>query len=69
MAKLFPMGGTEIELLGAVADSTRFGEAAVLWDATAAVRFTIGGQYTQVHYLDGNTPHNIRGVAQALYVF
>ena len=69
MAKLFPMGGAEIELLGAVADSTEFGEAAILWDATAAVRFTIGGQYTRVHYLDGNEPHNVRGVVQALYIF
>ena len=69
MAKLFPMGGAEIELLGAVADSTEFGEAALLWDATAAVRFTLGGQYTRVHYLDGNEPHNVRGIFQALYVF
>jgi hypothetical protein len=69
MAQLFPKGGSEIELLGAVADTTGFGEVAVLWDATAAVRFTIGGQYTRVHYLDGNEPHNYRGVAQALYIF
>jgi hypothetical protein len=69
MRQLFPMGGSEIELLGAVADTTKFGEAALLWDATAAVRFTAGVQYTQVHYLDGNEPHNIRGVAQALYIF
>jgi len=52
-----------------VADSTEFGEAALLWDATAAVRFTLGGQYTRVHYLDGNEPHNVRGIFQALYVF
>ncbi len=27
------------------------------------------GEYTQVHYLDGNKPHNIRGMGQAVYVF
>ena len=69
MAKLFPQGGTEIELLGAVADTSKFADANLFWDATPAVRFTIGGQYTQVHYLDGNQPHNIRGMGQAVYVF
>jgi hypothetical protein len=40
-----------------------------MWDATPAVRFGISGQYTQVTYLDGNKPHNIRGIGQALYTF
>ena len=69
IAKLYPRGGAEIELLGTVADSTRFGEATVLWDATPAVRFGLSAQYTQVRYLDGNEPHNVRGVGQAIYVF
>jgi hypothetical protein len=69
MAKLFPKGGAEIELLGAVADKTMYGEATLLWDATPSVRFGLSGQYTRVHYLDGNEPHNIRAIGQALYIF
>jgi hypothetical protein len=69
IAKLYPRGGAEIELLGSVADTTMYGEATVLWDATPAVRFGLSGQYTRVRYLDGNEPHNIRGVGQAIYVF
>ena len=69
LAKLFPKQGTEIELLGSVADTTMYGEATMLWDATAAVRFGISGQYTRVKYLDGIEPHNIRAIGQAIYVF
>jgi hypothetical protein len=69
MAKLFPKGGAEIELLGSVADKTMYGEATLLWDATPAVRFGLSGQYTRVHYLDGDEPHNIRGIGEALYIF
>lgn len=69
MAKLFPKGGAEIELLGSVADKTMYGEATLLWDATPSVRFGLSGQYTRVHYLDGNEPHNIRAIGQALYIF
>ena len=42
-----------------------------MWDAAPAVRFGLSGQYTQVQYLgpDNQKPHNIRGLAQALYIF
>jgi hypothetical protein len=69
LAELFPRGGAEIELLGSVANTSRYADANLFWDATAAVRFGLSGQYTQVEYLDGNKPHNIRGMGQALYVF
>ena len=73
MHKLYPGGGTEIELLGTVADRTMFGEATLLWDATPAVRFGLSGQYTQVRYLPrserATSRHNIRALGQALYIF
>jgi hypothetical protein len=69
MKKLFPKGGAEIELLGYVADTTQSGEASLYWDATPAVRFGATGVYTQVRYLDGNKPHNLRGMALAQYAF
>ena len=69
VGKLFPMGGMEIELLGAVADKTLESDGNLLWDATPSVRFGVSGQYTWVHYLDGNSPHNIRAIGQALYTF
>jgi len=76
MGKLFPAGGTEIELLGSVADRTMFGEATLLWDATPSVRFGLSGVYTRVRYLPQggpggpvNEPHNIRGIGEALYIF
>jgi hypothetical protein len=67
--KLYPRGGAEIELLGAVANTSMSGDGSLLWDATPAVRFALSGQYTQVTYLDGNKPHNIRGIFQAMYTF
>jgi hypothetical protein len=69
MAKLFPKGGAEIELLGRVADTSTYGDANLFWDATPAVRFGVSGQYTQVKYLDDEKPHNLRGMALALYAF
>jgi len=69
MAKLFPQEGAEIELLGSVADTTRYIDANLFWDATPAVRIGLSGQYTQVEYLDHNKPHNIRGMGQTVYVF
>jgi hypothetical protein len=69
MSKLFLKGGAEIELLGRVADTSRYADVNVFWDATPAVRFGVSGQYTKVKYLDGNQPHNLRGMAQALYAF
>jgi hypothetical protein len=69
MAKLFPMGGAEIELLGRVADTSRYADVNLFFDATPSVRVGLSGQYTQVHYLDGDRPHNIRALGQAVYVF
>jgi hypothetical protein len=69
LRKLFPRGGAEIELLGYVADSTMSGDASLYWDATPAVRFGVTGAYTRVRYLDGNEPHNLRGMALAQYAF
>jgi hypothetical protein len=69
MAKLFPRGGAEIELLGRVADTSTYADVNVFWDATPAVRFGVSGQYTRVHYLDGDEPHNLRAMGQALYAF
>jgi hypothetical protein len=71
LRQLFPQGGAEIELLGSVADTTRYADMNVFWDATPAVRFGVSGQYTEVQYLgvDGNKPHNLRGMGQATYVF
>jgi hypothetical protein len=69
MAQLFPMGGAEIELLGAVADHSKYADANLFFDATPEIRFGLSGQWTQVHYLDGNLPHNIRAMGQAVYVF
>jgi hypothetical protein len=69
MRNLFPRGGAEIELLGYVADETMSGDASLYWDATPAVRFGATGAYTKVRYLDGNEPHNLRGMALAQYAF
>ncbi len=69
MAKLFPQGGAEIELLGHVADTSRYADVNLFWDATPAVRFGLSGAYTTVSYLDGDKPHNLRGMAMALYAF
>ncbi|MFZ5896995.1 MAG: hypothetical protein ACOY0T_38410 [Myxococcota bacterium] len=69
MRNLYPQGGAEIELLTHVAETTRFADANIFWDATPAVRFGIAGAYTTVEYLDGDKPHNIRGHLQALYAF
>jgi hypothetical protein len=69
MAKLFPMGGAEIELLGSVVDTSRYADANLFWDATPEVRLGLSGQFTRVHYLDGDQPRNLRGMAQVVYVF
>lgn len=69
MAKLFPKGGAEIELLGRVADRSRYADVNVFWDTTPAVRLGAGFAYTRVEYLDGDHPYNLRVMAQALYVF
>jgi hypothetical protein len=67
--KLFPKGGAEIELLTRVADRSHYADLNVFFDATSAIRFGLSGQYTKVLYLDGDTPHNVRVMAQALYAF
>jgi len=74
MHKLFPQGGAEIELLGHTADTLRFLDVNLFWDATAAVRFGISGAYTQSEYLptrqdSQQKPHNLRGMLLALYQF
>ena len=70
MAKLFPKGGTEIELLGRVADTSQYADLNVFWDVTPAVRVGLSGQYTRVKYLlDEDKPHNVRVMSQALYAF
>jgi hypothetical protein len=69
MAALYPKGGAEIELLTSLADTSRYADVNVFWDASPNVRLGLSGQYTYVEYLDGNKPHNLRGMAQALFVF
>jgi hypothetical protein len=69
MRELFPKGGAEIELLARVADRSHYVDLNLMWDATPAIRLGISGQYTKVIYLDGDTPHNVRVMGQALYVF
>ncbi len=69
MQDLYLKGGREIELLGAVADRSTYGDVNLFWDATPAVRLGLSGQYTKVHYLDGDSPHNLRGMGQVLYVY
>ena len=74
ISKLFPTGGTEIELLGSVADKSLAGDVTLMFDVTPAIRFGLAGQYTQVRYLasvasPAQEPYNIRGIATALYTF
>jgi hypothetical protein len=79
MHSLYPCAGSEIELLGTIADTSRYADANFFFDATPSIRFGVSGQYTKVDYLGanpncainetGNTPHNFRGMGQAVYVF
>lgn len=69
IGKLYPRGGAEIELLASIVDTSLSADGNLLFDATPAIRFGLAGQYTWVRYLDGNKPHNIRGIFQALYTF
>ncbi|MND00178.1 hypothetical protein D3C83_186990 [compost metagenome] len=69
MHNLFPQGGAEIELLTRVADRSRYADANLFFDATNAVRLGLSGSYSEVEYLDGDKPHNIRGRVQAMYFF
>jgi hypothetical protein len=80
LQKLFLTGGADIELLGTIADTSRYADVNLFFDATPAIRFGISGQYTEVEYLPQSQlappqdmvrdkPHNIRGMGQAVYVF
>ena len=69
LSKLYPRGGAEIELLGSVVDSSLSADGNLLFDVTPSVRVGIAGQYTWVRYLDGDKPHNVRAISQALYTF
>jgi len=79
MQSLYPCAGSEIELLGSVADTSMYADGNLFFDDTPSIRFGLSGQYTKVDYLGanpncpvqatGSTPHNIRGMGQAVYVF
>jgi hypothetical protein len=69
LSELFPKGGAEIELLVRVADTSQYADFNLFYDLTPAVRLGLSGQYTKVQYLDGENPHNLRAMAQAVYAF
>jgi hypothetical protein len=69
LEQLYPRGGAEIELLTHVADRYRRGDFDVFWNVTPEVRLGWGGSYTQMEYLDGERPHNIRARMLANYYF
>jgi hypothetical protein len=69
LEKLFLKGSSLVQLRATMADTSRYLDGNLFWDATPAMRLGISAQYTQVEYLDGKKPHNIRGMAQAVYVF
>jgi len=67
--KLYQQGNAWVEQLGTIADTSRYADANLFFDVTPALRVGISGQYTQVRYLDGAKPHNIRGMGQTVYQF
>jgi hypothetical protein len=74
LSKLYMKGGAEIEQLVRLADTSRYADANLFWDVTPSVRVGLSGQYTTVTYLEDNQqkrqkPHNIRGMAQTVFVF
>lgn len=69
MENLYPKGGLEIGLLTKVAKLLRYADANVFWDVTPAVRVGASFQYTTTEYVDGETPRNLRYMAQGLYFF
>lgn len=69
MSELYPRGGAEIELLTHVADRIRLLDLDAFWNVTPQVRLGLGGAYSEVEYLDGERPHNVRGRALANYYF
>ncbi len=74
MSKLYPAGDAQLELITHIADTLRFADVNLFWDATPAVRFGVSGAYTQSDYIRTSSeptqnPHNIRGMFMALYQF
>jgi hypothetical protein len=74
IGKLFPMGGAEIELLGAIVDRSIAADANLTFDVTPAIRVGVAGVYTRMRYLDHTAanpqdPYNIRGIGTAMYSF
>ena len=69
MATLFPRGGSEIMLAARVAKLSRYADANAFFDVTPAVRVGASFQYTTTEYIDGQSPRNLRTMAQALYFF
>jgi hypothetical protein len=69
MSLLYPRGGAEINLETKVANLSRYADGNLFFDVTPAVRVGASFQYTATQYIDGETPHNYRSMAQALYFF
>jgi hypothetical protein len=69
IADLYPRGGAEIELLSRIGKQSRYADANLFWDVTPAVRVGASFQYTATEYIDGQKPHNLRTMGQAVYVF
>jgi hypothetical protein len=69
IADLYPKGGAEIGILTFIARQTRYYDVNLFFDATPSVRLGASLQYTTVEYIDGNKPHNVREMLQAVYVF
>jgi hypothetical protein len=69
MSLLYPRGGAEINLETKVANLSRYADGNLFFDVTPAVRVGASFQYTATQYIDGETPHNFRSMAQALYFF
>ena len=69
MSDLYPQGGAEIDLVTHIADRFRYVEGNLYWDVTPEVRLGTACIYTTVTYIDGESPHNIRGKATAYYFF
>ena len=69
MQKLFPQGGAEIELLGAVADTSHYADAEPVLRRHAGRAVRHLGAVHEGPLPGHESPHNIRGMGQAVYVF
>jgi hypothetical protein len=49
-------------------DTSRYADVNLFWDATPAGGWRIGTVH-ECQYLDGDKPHNLRAMGQALYAF